>query len=89
MSMPTSMFTNRPIYDSIRRWGTLVGPTKVCPVAEKANFENRESNQAVVWLANENFGLEGDRTASGPGPQRRSAAIFRRALKGALHREAK
>ena len=32
---------------------------------------------------------EGDRTASGPGPQRRSAAIFRRRASPALHREDK
>ena len=34
--------------------------------------------------------LEGDRTASGPAPQRLQAAIFRRAPRGgALHRETK
>jgi len=28
-----------------------------CPVAQKAILENRESNQAVIWLADENFRL--------------------------------
>jgi len=29
----------------------------VCPVAKKAVFEDRESNQALASLASENFGL--------------------------------
>ena len=37
----------------IRKWRGL------CPVAEKAIFENRESNQAIVRAVNENFGLVG------------------------------
>src|SRR5712691_10299431 len=57
MSMLTSTFTNRQIYDSIRMRRRSLTHRGMCPVAEKAIFANCESNQLVVLLASKNFGL--------------------------------
>src|SRR3979490_2210691 len=57
MLMVAAMFTNRPIYDSIRTCDvgrSLRGP---CPVAKKPILEDRESDQSVAYFVSANFGL--------------------------------
>jgi hypothetical protein len=57
MLIAVPIFPNRPIYDSIQSQEHSSAQRGACPVAKKPILENGESHQAVVCLANANFGL--------------------------------
>ena len=52
------MFTNRPIYDSIRTCDVVLSQRGLCPVAKKPILEDRESDQSVAYFVSANFGLK-------------------------------
>ena len=57
MLMVAAMFTNRPIYDSIRTCDVGLSQRGLCPVAKKPILEDRESDQSVAYFVSANFGL--------------------------------
>src|SRR5258707_7202373 len=66
MLMVAAMFTNRPIYDSIRTCDVGLSQRGPCPVAKKPILEDRESDQSVAYFVSANFGL----VIPGPGRTR-------------------
>ena len=68
------MFTNRPIYDSIRTCDVGLSQRGLCPVAKKPILEDRESDQSVAYFVSANFGLDTERTKAGV--ERGSTSVF-------------
>ena len=64
--MAAAMFTNGPIYDSIRGCDAGRSQRGMCPVAKKPILEDRESDQSVAYFVSANFGLELTREMQAP-----------------------
>src|ERR1700704_5394097 len=76
MLMVAAMFTNRPIYDSIRTCDVGLSQRGLCLVAKKPNLEDCESDQSVAYFVSANFGLVGLQAATEvPDPASAAAPI--------------